>query len=80
MREGLYFDSYDEAKLALVFDSDTVKSASSVTLKCDRDETYASLIQNLITEQKIFDFIDKRGASIAYTFNETQRTISFWDI
>lgn len=80
VREGLYFDSYDEAKLTLIFDSDTVKSAGSVTLKCDKDETYASLIQNLITEQKIFDFVDKRGASIAYTFNETQRTISFWDL
>ena len=76
----MYFDSYDEAKLALIFDSDAVKSVGSVTLKCDSDETYASLVQNLITEQNIFDFIDKRGASIAYTFNETQRTISLWDL
>lgn len=80
VREGLYFDSYDAEKLALIFDSDAVKSAGSVTLKCNSDETYASMVQNLITEQKIFDFIDKRGASIAYTFNETQRTISFWDL
>ena len=80
VREGLYFDSYDAEKLALIFDSDAVTSAGSVTLKCNSDETYASMVQNLITEQKIFDFIDKRGASIAYTFNETQRTISFWDL
>ena len=80
VREGLYFDSYDAEKLALIFDSDAVKSAGSVTLKCNSDETYASMVQNVISEQKIFDFIDKRGASIAYTFNETQRTISFWDL
>ncbi len=80
VREGLYFDSYDAEKLALIFDSDAVKSAGSVTLKCNSDETYASMVQNLITEQKIFDFIDKRGASIEFTFNESQRTISFWDL
>lgn len=80
VREGLYFDSYDTEKLTLLFQSDAVKAAGCVTLKCDSDETYASLVQNLITEQKIFDFIDKRGASIAYTFNEMQRTISLWDL
>lgn len=80
VREGLYFDSYDEAKLALIFDSEATRAAGYVTLKCDSSETYDLMTQTLIEGQKIFDFADKRGESIAYTSNEQQRTLSFWDI
>lgn len=79
VREGLYFDSYDEARLALVLGSDTTKSAGYVTLKCSSD-SYPVMVQSLIDDQKIFDFVDRQGASIAYTFNETLRTISFWNL
>ncbi len=80
VREGLYFDSYDEEKLTHIFEGDIVKSTGCVTLKCSNDEIYTLVTQTLIGEQKIFDLIDKREASIAYTFNDTQRTISFWDL
>lgn len=80
VREGLYFDSYDEARLAAVFDSETTKAAGYVTLKCDNRETYELMLQMLIASQKIFDFVDKQGESIAYTSNDEQRTISFWNI
>ncbi|MDE7273068.1 MAG: hypothetical protein K2N95_08405 [Lachnospiraceae bacterium] len=80
VREELYLDSYDEGKLALIFDSDAAKTAGYVTLKCDSRETYDLMVQTLIASQKIFDFVDKQGESIAYTSNEQQRTISFWNI
>ncbi|MDE7321154.1 MAG: hypothetical protein K2N73_00225 [Lachnospiraceae bacterium] len=79
VREGLYFDSYDEGHLALVLGSDSAKSAGYVTLKCSSD-SYDTMMQTLIEEQKIFDFIDRQGASIAYTSNEALRTISFWNL
>lgn len=80
VREGLYFDSYDEARLAAVFDSGEVKAAGCVTLKCGSSETYELMVQTLIASQKIFDFVDKQGESIAYTSNDEQLTISFWNI
>jgi len=80
VREGLYFDSYDEAKLAFLFRNEAVKTARYVTLKCENSETYEQMIQELIVSQKIFDFADKQGESIAYTSNEEQRTISFWNL
>lgn len=80
VREGLYFDSYDEARLAAVFDSEAARAAGYVTLKCDDSETYELLVQTLIVSQKIFDYVDKQGQSIAYTSNDEQRTISFWNI
>lgn len=80
VREGLYIDSYDEERLALIFNSEEVKTAGYVTLKCGSSDSYDMTVQTLIDSQKIFDFIDKQDTSIAYTFNETQRTISFWNI
>lgn len=80
VREGLYFDDYDEEKLAFIFDSEAVKTAGCVTLKCAGNDVYNQIVQTLIESQKIFDFVDKQEASIAYTSNEQQRTISFWNI
>lgn len=36
-------------------------------------------MQKLISDQEIFDFIDSQGGTIAYTSNQNQRTISFWN-
>lgn len=80
VREGLYFDSYDEEKLTLVFESEVAKTTGYVTLKCDSSATYELMVETLITSQAIFEFVDKQGESIAYTSNEEQRTISFWNI
>ena len=80
VREGLYFDSYDADRLALVFDSEATKAAGCVTVKCSSDEVYELMVQTLIESQEIFDFVDKRGESISYTSNDEQRTISFWNI
>lgn len=80
VREGLYFDSYDEARLAAVFGSEATRAAGYVTLKCSNRETYELMVQTLIASQKIFDYVDKLGESIAYTSNDEQRTISFWNI
>ena len=80
VREGLYFESYDEDRLALIFGSEAAHAAWYVTLKCSSSECYARMVQNLIEEQKIFQYITRQGSSIAYTSNEKQRTISFWNI
>lgn len=80
VREGLYFEVYDEGKLAAVLDSEAVDAAGCVTIKCGSMETYTQMVQILIDSQKIFDFVDKRGESIAYTSNDQQRTISFWNL
>lgn len=80
VREGLFFDSYDAARLALVFGSEATREAGYVTLKCGSSEAYEQMMQTLIESQAVFDFVDRQGESIAYTSNEEQRTISFWNI
>jgi len=80
VREGLFFDSYDAARLALVFGSEATREAGYVTLKCGSSEAYEQMMRTLSESQAVFDFVDRQGESIAYTSNEEQRTISFWNI
>lgn len=80
VREGLYFETYDPERLAAVFDSEASRASGCVTIKCSSDESYALMMEHLIGQQKIFDHIDRQTASVAYTSDEVQRTISFWNI
>ena len=80
VREGLLFKDYDEQQLAQIFGSEEAKAKNYVTIKCARMESYEQMLSTLIDDQKIFDFIDRQGASISYTANEEQRIISFWNI
>jgi len=80
VREGLYFDTYDEGRLADIFDSDAARAADYVTIKCSDAQSFVLMTQELISGQKIFDFIDRQGSSIAYASNEEQHTVSFWNI
>jgi hypothetical protein len=79
VREGLYFTEYDEEKLQKIFDSYASRQAGYVTIKCS-DKAYGNMVSELIDSQKIFDFVDVSGTSIAYTSNSELRTISFWNI
>lgn len=80
VREGLYFEEYDETHLAGIFASDAAKAADYVTVKCSDASVFERMTQELISDQKVFDFIDRQGTSIAYASNEEQRTVSFWNI
>ena len=80
VREGLLFKDYDEQQLAQIFGSEEAKAKNYVTIKCAGMESYEQMLSTLIDDQKIFDFIDRQGASISYTANEEQRIISFWNI
>lgn len=80
VREGLYFDSYDEERLASVLGGGNAGTDGYVTIKCGSSECYDMMVQELIGSQKIFDFVDKQGAGIAYTVNDNLRTMSFWDM
>jgi hypothetical protein len=79
VREGLYLTGFDEEKLAGIFDSYASRQAGYVTIKCASD-VFLDVLSQLIDEQKIFDFIDVQGSSIAYTSNSELYTISFWNI
>ncbi len=77
VREGLYFTSYEEERIAGLFADAALKGQETVTIKCSSAEVYNHIWNELIEEQKVFHFIDSDG-TIAYTDNAIQGSITFW--
>lgn len=78
IREGLYFEEYNEDKLKSIFEQAYTNSSGFVMFKCSDEQIFDIIRQKLIDDQEVFRFIQNQGSSIAYTDNRKQRTISFW--
>lgn len=80
VREGLYFESYDRQQLENIFDSEAVKAADYVMLKCANAQVYGEMLSEIIENKQIFGLIKSSEGAISYASNEELCTISFWDI
>lgn len=80
VREGLYFESYDRQQLENIFDSEAVKMADYVTLKCANAQVYSEMLSGIIEDKQIFGLIKNSERAISYASNEELCTISFWNI
>lgn len=80
VREGLYFTGYDEQQLENIFDSELVKMADYITLKCANSQVYNEMISALIEDRQIFRLIKSSEGVISYASNEELGTISFWGV
>ncbi len=78
MREGTYFETFDENRIAQAFTNAYQNGETYLTLKAASDDIYNMIKQNLIDDQKIFNYLSQETKTIAYTMNDEQRTISFW--
>lgn len=78
VREGLYFDSADEDKIAEVFARAYESGSSYVTLKCSSREVYEEIRTLLIEKQKIFHYLSRNEGTVSYAENPEQLDLSFW--
>lgn len=78
VREGLYFEQYEEARIQELFTAAIAEGKETVTIKCSDNSAYESICIELLDHQKIFDFIQTSEGSIAYTDNKEQCSITFW--
>ena len=77
MREGLYFTDADLEQAGLALETAVREGRESVTFKCADREAYEELYQELLTEQKIFQYLQGgrgflcglRGAACADLFS-----------
>lgn len=76
VKEGLYFTSYDEAKLTQIFSDAYANGEEAVMLKCADEVVYQTMLDHLITQQKIFDYLNG-SENVNYTKMEAQRSILF---
>ncbi|MBO5242446.1 MAG: hypothetical protein J6B19_07200 [Lachnospiraceae bacterium] len=77
IREGLYLHAYEEATISAIFDRMKAQGERSVSLRCSDAAAYQSVKNALLTEQKIFRFMDGVG-SVSYSYNDDLYTLIFW--
>ena len=78
VKENAYFYQYDEALLQSLFDKARSTGSNYVTFKCLDAQVYEAMKSELLTNQKIFQFIGQDNTSVSYTENEAEYTLSFW--
>lgn len=78
VREGCYFEAYDEGQLSSVFSRAYQEGKGYVTVKCGDASVYGILWQELIENQKIFEYLEESCETIAYIENEQQLSLTFW--
>ncbi len=78
VREGALFTSYDREQMKELFERTYAQGRTDVTVKCDSRESYDQVLQALIGDQEIFDYLSGRPDTVAYTQNDTQLSLTFW--
>lgn len=78
VREGAYFTAYDEHALRTLFEESEESGKGEVTLQCADSEVFTICLQELITNQKIFGFLNSPDRTIAYTADADKLSMTFW--
>jgi hypothetical protein len=78
IREGLWFDAVDEAKLQALFNREIEKGSRYVTLKSADNHVYTAMMDYLIGQQRIFSYLAIVEGVVRYIENEKQYTITFF--
>ena len=78
VREGVYFEEWDEERVATIIADSYRKGEAYVTLKCAGEAIYQKMRTTLIEEQGIFRYLDCQGSAVSYVENEKQYSLSFW--
>lgn len=78
VKEGTYLTTCDEAALQQLFETEYDQSQGSITIKCADSTVYGEAKRILIDEQKIFQYIHQTDGTVAYSDNEEQLSLSFW--
>lgn len=79
VREGSYFTELKEEQLEQLFQKSYEQQKSYITLQCADESVYGQMLDLLITQQKIFHFMDTlEDGVVAYAQNDAQYSLSFW--
>lgn len=78
VREGAFFTSYDREQMGALFQRAVEEGRSDVTIKCSDELCYETVVNGLIEEQEIFQYLEDGESTIAYAQNEKQLSLTFW--
>ena len=78
VREDEYFTSAELALVGDLFSRRYKDFSKNVTIKCASDDIYDALFEELITNRKVFEYLQGDTSQVSYTTFEDTRTIIFW--
>ena len=78
VREGAYFTEYNEEQLTQFFEKSYAEGKEYITLQCADETVFSEMNEELITGQRIFEYMEANDGVIAYSQNEEQFSLSFW--
>ena len=78
VREGAYFEEFNEGQLISLIERYKSEVRESLTIKCATEEVYEEISYLLLEEQKIFEYLNHEESSIVYTDSEEQLSLTFW--
>lgn len=78
IKENLYLTAYDEEQLSQIFQSAYENGQETVTVKCSEEAVFNEMLGQLISQQKIFLFLDSSTESVVYATDEQAHTLSVW--
>lgn len=78
VREGAYFTEVNYAQLEQLIRAYKDEKRETVTLRCSDDAVYEAMVEELLTNQKIFQYLSGENNSILYTDAPKQLSITFW--
>ena len=76
VREGLYFTDADLEQAGQALETAMREGRESVTFKCAGREIYEKLYEELLTEQRIFQYL--QGGAVSYAASEEQLALTFF--
>ena len=78
VRENEYFVSPDMDAVGELFNRRYADGSNNVTIKCGTKEVYDSLFNSLITDQKVFGFLQGANNTVSYTTFDDQYILIIW--
>ncbi len=76
VKENLYFTSADLDQVGTAFAGAAARGDDAVTLKCSDYDVFSKLYDELITNQKIFNYLS--GDNVSYSMSEDTYSFIFW--
>ena len=77
IREDLFFDEVNEEQIAAAFERAYASGQGTVTLRASDSIVFAALKEYMITDQKVFQYIESSG-TISYSEDVKTGTLCFW--
>lgn len=78
VREDALFDSYDRERMRALFDRTFAEGRQEVTLKCTDNICFHEILDAMIENQEVFDYLGDSSQSVIYMHNEKQLSMTFW--